>query len=237
MKRHDLVPNVKKGPVHPAIVDGVTWMESSGWLERLGSRVAGWNLLPTLGLDTQGQIAFLESGGMQEQDFLGEWEQANRRLLRSEPGFSGNLVSGSATILSTLRPDWDKAILKHLNRAFLSPWIEAYEVRFRDDTQPSVHFMFEGGFIDCTVPQAKKHLRVGSSINELSFQHVLSNSIRNMCWTTAPPVNLTLSGAVQEIRTLARPARVILKDCPDLIRVHAIDAEVLHIVKAPKLRF
>ena len=216
-------------------LEGLSWLERSDWLNGLGSGIPGLNLMPTLGVDMGQRIALLEAEGVTLSDFMAAWESLCRRQFRVDPSFSGNFLSGSAWGLAQVRPAWKNALHDRLVDSFLSPWLEAFYDHFGNPEDASVHLRWKGCTRHCNLTEARQWLRVKGLIPELNFHHDLAPSVRVLEWSEAPPVELMLSGPVQEIRALSRPAVLILQECPDLVRIGAMETEHLHVSHAPKL--
>ena len=218
-------------------MEGLSWIERSDWLQELGSGLPGWSHLDLFGVTRGEQIGLLEAAGALVGDFMGAWEQACRKELLRDPSFCGNWISGSAWGLSQLKPDWRNALHDRLVAAFLEPWLEAFYSHFGDPGARSVCLRWRGGSQVCDLAEARRLLQQEGLLLEMNFSHELAEGWYTLDWLGMPPVKVILSGPVREIRRLARPAILELKDCPDLTRIHNLDAGMMSVGHAPQLRW
>ncbi len=218
-------------------MEGLSWIERSDWLQELGSGLPGWLHLEHFGVAQSEQIGVLEAAGASVGDFMGAWEHACRRELLRDPSFCGNWISGSAWYLSTLKPAWQSALHDRLVAAFLGPWLDAFYGYLGDPGARSVSLRWKGETQLCDLEEARRLLGQEGSILEMNFSHELAEGWHSLDWPGVPPVKVALSGPVREIRRLARPALLELKDCPDLTRIHDLDAGMLTVGHAPQLRW
>ena len=192
------------------------------WLDELGDPPQAARLLKELGMDLGSRIACFEAQGVTRDTFVEAWTQGARKRLDRDPAFNAQRLSGSAWWLGHLRPSWKEALHERLVEAFLGPWLDAFFTRFPDEASAQARLRWKECVKVVGRSEARARLRSGGLIPEISGLRLRLEAESSLDWDESPPVNLSLSGGLREIRRLGRPSDLLLEDCPDLEEVRGL---------------